>query len=371
MSKEESFVGELAKTISEPDSSSVSLGYIIVGHSSSESHRMWIAEYEEKAISKIKELELDVEKRSVVTVDGSELNTLIIKSSTTPEVPDGIYVIRFNGNQEFAGAIASEMAEDSYNLGCHSICFDYQGVGESTGEPRSERSLVQAGRAQVQALLDKGVKPEQIILKGHSLGSAVATMLAAELHKDGKEVALFNSRSFSSLTSLVGGWAGKVSQPLARSILRSRGWAMDVVDSWLSIPPKSKELVFVKSDAIITDQGSLYRKLEKYKTTGTEEVKSRLKEEKKYLEIKPHEDYKHLATNHVLPLRMMKYDEGSGSDLFYDFVARVKREYQEKIIQLRKKEVAATVSKVRESVSDKRAVTFPVVPKSKELSLEK
>jgi hypothetical protein len=56
---------------------------------------------------------------------------------------------------------------------------DYRGYGLSEGEP-SESGLYRDARAVRRAAAERGFAPERIVLFGESLGSAVATDLAAE-----------------------------------------------------------------------------------------------------------------------------------------------------------------------------------------------
>jgi fermentation-respiration switch protein FrsA (DUF1100 family) len=58
------------------------------------------------------------------------------------------------------------------------LVVDYRGYGKSRGRP-SERGLYQDGDAAYADLLELGYTPEQIILQGESLGTAVAVDLAA------------------------------------------------------------------------------------------------------------------------------------------------------------------------------------------------
>jgi uncharacterized protein len=58
------------------------------------------------------------------------------------------------------------------------LLLDYRGYGKSEGTP-SERGLYLDGAAAYDWLLSKGYKPEQIILHGESLGTAVAAELAS------------------------------------------------------------------------------------------------------------------------------------------------------------------------------------------------
>lgn len=57
--------------------------------------------------------------------------------------------------------------------------LSYRGYGGSTGSP-SERALVADGRLAYDALVARGVPPQQIVLYGESLGAGIAVPVAAE-----------------------------------------------------------------------------------------------------------------------------------------------------------------------------------------------
>ncbi len=82
----------------------------------------------------------------------------------------GVYVVHFGGNAEsWQRGRIYDGARDSYQNGVASICFNPPGIGASEGERASERDMIEAGKKQVKDLIEFGVKPEQIILKGFSL----------------------------------------------------------------------------------------------------------------------------------------------------------------------------------------------------------
>ncbi len=59
------------------------------------------------------------------------------------------------------------------------LLLEYRGYGGNLGSP-SEQGLYQDGRAAMQFLLNHGLKSNQIILYGESLGTGIATKLATE-----------------------------------------------------------------------------------------------------------------------------------------------------------------------------------------------
>lgn len=74
----------------------------------------------------------------------------------------------------------------------------YRGYANSQGEP-SEAGFIEDGKAAMKFLTDSGVKPQQIIIYGESIGSGVATQIAAEF-SNAKLLVL--EAPFSSLLSV-------------------------------------------------------------------------------------------------------------------------------------------------------------------------
>lgn len=195
----------------------------------------------------------NISKIEGVKTKKSELFTFQTDHSlpgTPPE--EKKYIIRFNGNGEFALHSAEQMNEEAKNHNCVVIGFDYPGVGKSTGSSKGSKDMVEAGLAQVKRLTDMGVKPENIILKGQSIGGGVATLTAAALHEKDQKVHVFNQRSFSKLSDaakhlLGGGVLGKI----AAYAVKKAGWEMDSIKAWNKIPDTHKDFYFAANDKVI------------------------------------------------------------------------------------------------------------------------
>ena len=71
------------------------------------------------------------------------------------------------------------MADLSKATGLPVLIFDYPGYGKSEGTP-SERGCYDAGAAAVTWLSDRGVRSENVVILGESLGGGVATEVAAK-----------------------------------------------------------------------------------------------------------------------------------------------------------------------------------------------
>lgn len=113
-------------------------------------------------------------------------------------------IIFFHGNGDsLAGAAAAteRLGAAGYGL----LLVEYRGYGGNPGSP-SESGLYRDGRAALAWLAARGMKREDVVLIGNSLGSGVATQLASE----GRVAALVLVSGFTSLTDVVSGlypWA--------------------------------------------------------------------------------------------------------------------------------------------------------------------
>lgn len=92
--------------------------------------------------------------------------------------PDERVVLWMHGN---AGNISDRLDQAvrmKEALGVTSFMFDYRGYGQSSGRPTEKGLYSDAEAAYTWLLREKAVDPGDIILYGHSLGSAVAVDLA-------------------------------------------------------------------------------------------------------------------------------------------------------------------------------------------------
>jgi fermentation-respiration switch protein FrsA (DUF1100 family) len=114
-----------------------------------------------------------VEERTLATPDGEQL--VVWRVMAQPGRPTLLY---FHGN---AGGL--ENRADRFQryqaLGFGIYAPAYRGYAGSTGSP-SEAAIMRDARLAYRALIDEGVRPEDIVLYGESLGSGVAVDLAAE-----------------------------------------------------------------------------------------------------------------------------------------------------------------------------------------------
>ncbi|KAK3388624.1 Alpha/Beta hydrolase protein [Sordaria brevicollis] len=112
----------------------------------------------------------------------SSLNFKLLRND-----PEARLVLYFHGN---AGHITQSIRPRSFHAltsvssKIHILAIDYRGFGLSTGSPTEDGLILDARAAVDWATHVAGIPPERIVLLGHSLGTAVATV-AAEFYSCG------------------------------------------------------------------------------------------------------------------------------------------------------------------------------------------
>ncbi len=104
---------------------------------------------------------------SFKTQDGVNLNAWFIDNKSEKTI------LFFHGN---AGNIYSNQERLTLfqALWVNALMFDYRGYGKSEGTIQKEDDIYVDGEAAYQYVLSRGIKPENIIIWGQSLGAAVA-----------------------------------------------------------------------------------------------------------------------------------------------------------------------------------------------------
>ncbi|HEY0761979.1 MAG TPA: alpha/beta fold hydrolase, partial [Pyrinomonadaceae bacterium] len=129
------------------------------------------------------------------SADGTRLNGLFFESQLNPEAATIIFFHGNGGNITNVTWLAQRFAKHGFNV----LLFDYRGYGASDGIAGAEAGLYADGDAAVAFVVNqKKVRPEQIVLYGHSLGTAVVSDVASRGHFG----AVVLESGFSSASSL-------------------------------------------------------------------------------------------------------------------------------------------------------------------------
>lgn len=193
------------------------------------------------------------------------------------------WVLCLNGNYQMYETSLWESSLYKQYDGANVLFFNYRGVGKSTGLLEKPEDLYTDAETCIQYLLSKGVKEEDIVINGHSLGGGIGAQVAT-LHD---KISYINERSFSSLSNAAASMGSKIWKPLgwvARKLITSCNWEMDTLKVWDKIKGK-KVIVYHKQDKILGyhDIG-LYKalkekiKIDRPALVYTQEFKGKLKE---------------------------------------------------------------------------------------------
>jgi hypothetical protein len=119
---------------------------------------------------------LDVEDAQFVAADGVRLHGWYC-----PVADPRAVALMSHGNAGNVTHRADEVRLWQERLGVSVFIYDYRGYGRSDGRP-NESGLYADARAAYRWLTEvKGVAPDQIVLRGESIGSAVSLQLALEV----------------------------------------------------------------------------------------------------------------------------------------------------------------------------------------------
>lgn len=224
--------------------------------------------------------ELYCEKYKVITHDEAHLDTFEIKHESQVRLAPKYqkYIINMVGNGMCYEQILDDMKNDAKTLQSNVIGFNFRMVAGSVDESKKEKIRVKSqaeliidGIAQVQRLLHEGVSPENITLKGHSLGAAVASKVAEHFHNLKQPINIFNGRSFSSITNFVVGLIrlkkdlghkeslggiilGFLAKPFIKIAVALVDWEIDAGSAFKNIPKAFRDYVVVRSRKEIRDK---------------------------------------------------------------------------------------------------------------------
>lgn len=221
------------------------MGYSSTIHPALSMLRDIIAEHHLEALSK----KIQAEARlKITTADGVKLDCCQLLA----DPPGKKWVIRLNGNKEGYEDTLVHLDRDlRIPFGVNVLTGNPRGVGESEGFPTGSHDLVLDAEAMYQHLIGRGIKPEDIIISGYSLGGGRAAQLAV-MHPESH---LWLERTFSShseaanelVTSYVHSrLIGNIAQQATKG-----GWELDTLTALESLNPKRYTIVEHSKDEII------------------------------------------------------------------------------------------------------------------------
>jgi fermentation-respiration switch protein FrsA (DUF1100 family) len=109
------------------------------------------------------------------SADGTRLNGWLV-----PGVDPQRAILYCHGNGEDVAALGDFAVHLSETTGASVFIFDYRGYGYSAGKPNEAGCIADGAAAQQWLAKRAGIQPNEVVLMGRSLGSAVAVALAAE-----------------------------------------------------------------------------------------------------------------------------------------------------------------------------------------------
>lgn len=164
-----------------------------------------------------------------------KIDSVILRNNSKDTLPGkDTTIIMFQGRGEYYESRFRDMALICKNTGADVIGFNPKGYHSSTGRTKILQDIVDDGVSLLNFYLNKGLKPNDIIMIGNSLGGGVQEMVCNVLKKNNitgfKQI---NSNSFKNLASVsVYHLKFYVPEILMYWILRYAGWEINVDDNF-------------------------------------------------------------------------------------------------------------------------------------------
>lgn len=141
----------------------------------------------------------DAERVAVRELNSLDLAGLAYRADSG--IDNGFWILQLHGNADSAfSPWQVKHCEALRHAGFNVLDIDYRGFGLTPGRP-SENGMYEDAEAGYQALLQRGVAPDHIIILGHSLGSGPAVQLATRR----KAAALVLFGAFTSIPDAAAG----------------------------------------------------------------------------------------------------------------------------------------------------------------------
>jgi len=185
--------------------------------------------------------------QSTVRTSRGRISTILISPAGARQL-----VVCLGGNNALMQDGLLGMLADADALWSAVLGLDYPGVGASTGDPSCADDLVQAVVEVVDAFAQRF---DSILLKGESLGGAVAVLAAARL-RSRVRVRVWAARTFADLVSVVS--SNSAARCALSSVACCAGWTMDAARAWAALPPTDRAVIHCRDDDVIPVSASLH-----------------------------------------------------------------------------------------------------------------
>lgn len=147
----------------------------------------------------------------------------------------------------------------SQDLQVNVLTFNYRGIYESQGFPKSSHDLLLDAEAAVQYLISLNVPLNNIVIHGHSLGAGIGTTIASYHQEEKQGIYIVADRCFSSLSDAfmhycnipIINWLGAKALPLL-------GWHIDSKEDLKKIPDERKLVLYHRNDGVVRYEASLH-----------------------------------------------------------------------------------------------------------------
>jgi esterase/lipase len=197
--------------------------------------------------------------------DTVTLSGIVFRPKRIFEKPaDQKWIVYFHQNAASWEDKKNTLDELARNTGANVLSCNYRGVGKSTGFPKDESDLLNDGKATIEYLLKQGIKPENIVVYGASLGGAIATHVAADCMEKKQGVALCTDRSFKSLPHVIKELVPILGRPIA-ALAKWFGWNLNSEEKFNNlrrqlqhIKQKKILLIYHEKDEIVRIRASVH-----------------------------------------------------------------------------------------------------------------
>jgi len=186
-------------------------------------------------------------RQSMVRTSRGRISTILISPAGARQL-----VVYLGGNNALMQDGLLRMLADADALWSAVLGLDYPGVGASTGDPSCADDLVQA----VVEVVEAFTQPfDAVLLKGESLGGAVAVLAAARL-RSRVRVRVWAARTFADLVSVVS--SNSAARCALSSVACCAGWTMDAARAWALLSPTDRAVIHCRDDDVIPVSASLH-----------------------------------------------------------------------------------------------------------------